>query len=89
MWVKSGHSNASGGGLGLPKFEAMDHFFSRKGIDLGPGRNRQNAVGQLIEPYQVSLCESLIPRHIDVVDDFFVIECRQSCCRKGVAFAYL
>src|SRR5215469_3405266 len=24
---------------------------------------------QLIEPYQVSLCESLIPRHIDVVDD--------------------
>ena len=46
------------------------------GIDRGRGRNRQNAVGQLIEPYQVSHCESLaIPRHIDVVDDFFVIEC--------------
>jgi hypothetical protein len=45
------------------------------GIDRGRGCNRQNAVGQLIEPYQVSLCESLIPRHIDVVDDFFVIEC--------------
>jgi hypothetical protein len=65
----------------FPKFQAMDHLFPRKGIDCRLGGDRQNAIGQRIEPYQVGVCESLMPRYVHMVDDLFVIDC--VCARIG------
>src|SRR5262249_2634748 len=55
LWAKSGHRQSRVTSR-FPKFQAMDPFFPRIGIDCRLGCDRQYAIDQRIEPYQVSVC---------------------------------